>query len=54
MALDISFLSAFLSFVSHLPAKALPEDAGTFRYRLPPPVNSPEKQHPAWQTGLPG
>jgi len=29
----IPALSAFLGFVSHLPAKALPEDAGTFGNR---------------------
>jgi hypothetical protein len=47
-------LSAFLGFVSHLLAKALPEDAGTFGYRLPLSVISPGKLDPAWQTGLPG
>ena len=40
--------------ITSLRSKALPEDAGTFGYRLPPPVISPEKLHPAWQTGLPG
>jgi len=50
----IPALSAFLGFVSPFQAKALPEDAGTFGNRLPLPVISPGKLHPAWQTGLPG